>query len=48
MKKWYTAVLVFRSAIKGDTTYKPLTEIQWRVIQSSSAETAYSDACYHW
>jgi hypothetical protein len=45
MKKWYTAVLVFRSAIEGDTTYKPLTEIQWRVLESPSAEKAFSDAC---
>ena len=45
MKKWYTAVLVFRSAIESDTTYKPLTEIQWRVFESPSAEKAFSDAC---
>jgi len=43
-KKWYTAVLVFRSAIEGDKTYEPLTELQFRLLQAGSPESAYSVA----
>ena len=42
MDKWYTAVLVFRSIIDSDPKAESLTELQFRLVQSDSADSAYS------
>lgn len=43
-EKWYIALLVFASEIEGVENYKPLSDIQYRLIRSSEPEDAYTSA----
>ncbi|MFN0157930.1 MAG: DUF4288 domain-containing protein [Bacteroidota bacterium] len=44
MEKWYIAVLVIRSTIKGHENDVPMTELQYRLITAKTDEDAYHRA----
>ena len=43
-KKWYSAALIVTSSIDNDPQYKPLVDLQVRLIKAVDAEEAYKEA----